>query len=109
MLGEVIAGVPHAHEAVWIRLVLPRTEELRRVRVIPRARHAVDVGERLPLRRVGDDDEVPALAGAGRRRLERQREALLDHGERHRTREVEPSAHGAGGGEHTVDRRAFHR
>ena len=53
---------------------------------------APDVGERRALRRVVDDDEVPVLRVARRRRLLRETHAVLQHLPLDRPRQVEPLA-----------------
>ena len=61
-----------------------------------------DLPERGALLRVGDDDEVPVLRIAGRRRLLRQVEALLEHLALDRTRQIQAFPDGAGRREQLV-------
>jgi Protein of unknown function (DUF3039) len=69
---------------------------------VRRDRPPVEVPDRRTAGGIGDDDKVPGLPVAPRRRLERDLQALADQVQRHRTVEVEALAHRPGGGEHFV-------
>src|SRR5207248_1523849 len=70
---------------------------------------APELAERGPLGGIGDDDEVPRLCVARRRRLLRELQALLEHLALDRPAQVEPLADGARGREQLVRRQLERR
>src|SRR5262245_36762152 len=76
---------------------------LQRLLEILRAAALVDLGQLLPLLRIGHHHPAPALAVRAGRRLLRETDALEDDLLRHRLGEVESLAHRAGRAEKPVD------
>ncbi len=95
VLGEVADGLADPHE---LRVLGRAPLEVGPCDVAP------EVGESGPLLRLGDDDEVPVLRVARRRRLLREPQAVLEHVALDRARQVEPLADGARGREQLVGR-----
>lgn len=79
MLGEMVAGSPHAVlGALLVGRQAPR-QEGGGLGVVPGPCPTIDVGDDGALRGIRHHHEMPALGVAGGRSLHRDLDALLDH------------------------------
>jgi hypothetical protein len=101
VLSQVGCRIPHGTHLVvaWVSIGPPLTSCCVHIEV-----GAVEIGQRLLLRSILDEQETPPLAVGTGRRLERKLNALHEHVSRHRAIKVQPLTHGSGSTEDLIGR-----